>query len=243
MTNPLRPAAYIRAASDAGRYSVTAAARAQGWPAPRVYADQDTDGGGPALDKLIGAIAAGRHDGLLLGVAAGPVPLMRLLLHCTKNGVTVSFAPPPLEQLDTVTVAAQTDHSAAPGTRNREAWDVLARARLEALTKLFPAWSIWLGPAGWHARRSSGGFLQGYQPGAPAFHVSADSALDLAAQLCWQQAADEHAPDGCQSGIPVARPAKRLEPRCSMQDDERWLHSRVAGTTGPSGSPAWLTAG
>jgi hypothetical protein len=33
----------------------------------------------------------------------------------------------------------------------------------------------------------------------PAFHVSAQTALDLAAQLCWQQAAGNYTPDGCQA--------------------------------------------
>jgi hypothetical protein len=88
-----------------------------------------------------------------------------------------------------------------PGDPGRvgESWDVLARARLEALAGLFPDWRVWLDPHGWHARRRGDSFLQGYRSGAPAFHVSADNALDLAAQICWQQAADEHAPDGCQA--------------------------------------------
>jgi hypothetical protein len=30
---------------------------------------------------------------------------------------------------------------------------VLARARIEALTELFPSWRIWLDEAGWHAGR------------------------------------------------------------------------------------------
>jgi hypothetical protein len=81
--------------------------------------------------------------------------------------------------------------------RTAEAWDVLARARLEALTALFPGWRIWLDRAGWHARRRSDGYLQAYQPGAPVFHVRAANALDLAAELCWQEAADQHAPEGC----------------------------------------------
>jgi hypothetical protein len=81
--------------------------------------------------------------------------------------------------------------------RAAEAWDVLARARLEALTALFPGWRIWLDRAGWHARRRSDGYLQAYQAGAPVFHVRAANALDLAAELCWQEAADQHAPEGC----------------------------------------------
>ena len=80
-----------------------------------------------------------------------------------------------------------------------ETWDVLAQARLEALANLFPDWRIWLDRYGWHARRR-GDWMQGFRPGAPAFHVSARNATDLAAQLCWQQAADSYAPDGCQAG-------------------------------------------
>ena len=44
------------------------------------------------------------------------------------------------------------------------------------------------------------GVVEGKSYGAPAFHVSAGNAIDLAAQLCWQQAAEDHAPDGCQAG-------------------------------------------
>jgi hypothetical protein len=80
--------------------------------------------------------------------------------------------------------------------RGREP-DALALGGLEALGELFPEWRIWLDRHGWHARRRSDGFVQGYRPGAPAFHVSAASAVDLAAQLCWQRAADEHFPEGC----------------------------------------------
>jgi hypothetical protein len=40
-------------------------------------------------------------------------------------------------------------------------------------------------------------YVQAYQRGAPAFCVHGVSALDLAAQLSWQQAADVHAPVGC----------------------------------------------
>jgi hypothetical protein len=84
----------------------------------------------------------------------------------------------------------------------REVWGVLARARIEALSALFPAWRIWLDRAGWHARRRDAMYLQIRQEGAPAFSVHADSPTDLAAQLCWQQAADRHAPDGCSVNRP-----------------------------------------
>jgi hypothetical protein len=85
---------------------------------------------------------------------------------------------------------------ARPGDESAE---LLPQARLEALAGLFPGWRIWLDGQEWHARRRSDGFVQDYQPGAPAFHVSADSAMDLAAQLCWQHAAERHAPGGCEA--------------------------------------------
>jgi hypothetical protein len=39
-------------------------------------------------------------------------------------------------------------------------------------------------------------YLQLCHDGVPAFAVHADTAASLALQLCWQQAADRHAPDG-----------------------------------------------
>ncbi len=66
----------------------------------------------------------------------------------------------------------------------REDWAVLARARLEALTGLFPHWRIWLDHAGWHARRH-GPYVQGRRDGAPAYSVHAATPAALAAQLCW----------------------------------------------------------
>jgi hypothetical protein len=77
--------------------------------------------------------------------------------------------------------------------------DILTRAGVEALSGLFANWRIWADEHGWHARRRSDGYLQTYQHGAPAFCVHAASAEELAAQLCWQQAADTHAPAGCAS--------------------------------------------
>jgi hypothetical protein len=74
---------------------------------------------------------------------------------------------------------------------------VLADAGVEALAELFPRWRIWTDQStGWHARRR-GGFIQDYHQGAPAFSVHADTAVELAGQLRWQQAADAHAPFGC----------------------------------------------
>ena len=78
--------------------------------------------------------------------------------------------------------------------------DVLAMAGVEALTRLFPDWLIWADDHGWHARRRGEVYVQAYGRGAPAFCVRAVSALDLAAQLRWQQAADIHAPAGCPHG-------------------------------------------
>jgi len=80
---------------------------------------------------------------------------------------------------------------------------VLARARIEALSELFPGWRIWLDQAGWHACRRDVTYLQICHEGAPAFSVHADSPTGLAAQLCWQQAAERHSPNGCATGPPV----------------------------------------
>jgi hypothetical protein len=73
---------------------------------------------------------------------------------------------------------------------------LLAEAGRDALAGLFPRWRIWTDEHGWHARRR-GGFLQDFHNGAPAFSVHAAGPVELAAQLRWQQAADEHAPLGC----------------------------------------------
>jgi hypothetical protein len=75
--------------------------------------------------------------------------------------------------------------------------DVLTRAGLEALSRLFPDWRIWADDHGWHARRRGEVYVQAYSDGAPAFCVHAVDVVDLAAQLRWQQAADMHAPCGC----------------------------------------------
>jgi hypothetical protein len=91
-----------------------------------------------------------------------------------------------------------------PGVSNGGSRALLAQAGREALAELFPRWRIWTDGHGWHARRR-GGFLQHYQSGAPTFAVHAATAVELAAQLRWQEAADEHAPVGCpQTGRPPA---------------------------------------
>ncbi|HTP15366.1 MAG TPA: recombinase family protein [Streptosporangiaceae bacterium] len=106
MTMAERPAAYIGgpSCSDDGvladRQAMAQAARQRGWPAPAIYADDGPGQAGrpgPALGRLEAAVIAGRHDGLLVavpGTLGNPAPLMRLLSHCTRHGVTVSFVPP-----------------------------------------------------------------------------------------------------------------------------------------------------
>jgi hypothetical protein len=108
MTSPERPAAYLKAAGPGSR-SVTAQqdavarySRELGWPAPAVYADPAGSRPGAALAALAGAVSAGRHDALIVAgsvLTEGPVPLLGLLLTCTRHGVPVRFAllpaPPP----------------------------------------------------------------------------------------------------------------------------------------------------
>jgi hypothetical protein len=69
---------------------------------------------------------------------------------------------------------------------------------VEALATQFPRWRIWADDRGWHACRR-GPFIQEYHSGAPAFSVHASGPVELAAQLCWQEAGDRHAPWGCPS--------------------------------------------
>jgi hypothetical protein len=204
----VRPAAYIRAApgdaDDLARQCGAAAegARQRGWPPPAVYAGDDpdlADGHAPALARLTAAIEAGRHDALLItdpGAVTGTAThLMGLLLRCTRNGVVVGFLlPPALADTQVMAPRPAAQHE-APFPLAREAWGVLARARLEALSELFPDWRIWLDQRGWHARRRQTPYMQVSHEGAPAYSVHAASPADLAGQLCWQQAADRHSPD------------------------------------------------
>jgi hypothetical protein len=199
MTSPRRPAGYAPgtgAATRARRRTLARTAAQRGWPAPTIYADDDAQPGGGhgrALARLEAAIAAGRHDALLMPAPADPTPLMSLLQRCTKHGVAVSFLLA-AHEADLKPAAAGTG-SARPGSR--ASWGVLTRARLEALASLYPGWRIWLDQHGWHARRRDG-YVQDYRPGAPSFSVHADTATGLAAQLCWQRAAEAHAPHGCE---------------------------------------------
>ncbi len=78
--------------------------------------------------------------------------------------------------------------------------DVLTRAGIEALTRAFPGWLIWVDEHGWHGRRRGDVYVQAYQHGAPSFCVHGVSAVDLAAQLRWQQAADVHSPAAAPAG-------------------------------------------
>lgn len=160
-------------------------------------------------------------------MSRSPARLMAFLVRCTHHGVAVEFtspraAPPVLMrpppsgwQSPSVPQPARparparipaAQPTAPPAVRppapvpprcaagNTE---VLTRAGVEALTGAFPDWRIWADDHGWHARRRGDVYLQAYRRGAPAFCVHAISAVDLAAQLRWQQAADIHAPAGC----------------------------------------------
>jgi hypothetical protein len=208
----VRPAAYIRAAhrddDDLAHKHAAAddAARQEGWPPPMIYLEDDADqavGLAPVLARLAAAIEAGLHDALLIsepGAVAGTGTHVRgLLLRCARRGVAVRFLFPPAgadpEAVTSPSPAAAPQ--AAPFPVGHDAWGVLARARIEALSTLFPGWRIWLDQAGWHARRRDACYLEIRNEGAPAFSVHAERPADLAAQLCWQQAADQHVPGGC----------------------------------------------
>jgi hypothetical protein len=207
MMQARRPAAFIRSVSGSGadatareRRAVTDAARQRGWPAPTVYAD-DNGPDDTALARLEAAIVAGRHDVLMLaGQGAvsdgGPALLMGLLLACTKNGVIVELLPPPLAADGEAAVPEPTGLSrpAARPPEFRERPAVLTRARVSAMSQLFPGWRIWLDDHGWHARRRDGIFLQEFRRGAPSFCVHAVSEDDLTRRLRDQEAVDATSP-------------------------------------------------
>jgi hypothetical protein len=199
VTHPVRPAAYVshRGTGAWARHVMIREATTRGWPTPEIYPEDDStaDGSyGPALDRLEAAITAGRHDALLIAAPADPGRLMRLLSVCTSHGVSVSFLPGPASSAAGARAATAASPAARSAASATEVWEVLALARLEALARVFPCWRVWIDRHGWHARRRDG-FLQGYHPGAPAFHLNADTALDLAGRLCWQEAAETHAAD------------------------------------------------
>jgi hypothetical protein len=184
-----RPAAFLPGGGDpASRRRVAEEARRLGWPAPEIYAGPPGHDDA-VLERLRGAITAGRHDALLLPVSAAAGlagPLMSVLDVCTNGGVLVRAVVP--------------GPAAAPGPRpavSPETAAVLARAALDALGVACPDWLVWADRQGWHGRRRGGGFVQSYGPGAPAFYVHARTAAGLVAQLARQQAADDHAPAGC----------------------------------------------
>jgi hypothetical protein len=126
-----------------------------------------------------------------------PAALMRLLSRCTQQGVAVGLVLPPAPEPDLTFLPPGPRPSPPP----REPAGLLARARLGALAEMYPAWRIWLDSHGWHARRRSDGFLQGYRSGAQVFCVHAGTAAGLATELCWQQAAAASAPAGCGTSI------------------------------------------
>lgn len=206
----VNPAAYIRAAPGEDlawlRTAVTEGAQQRGWPPPEIYAEDDLADPEArhtqVLSQLVAAIEAGRHDALLItdpGAVTGTSSyLVGLLFRCTRNGVVVAFLIPPAQPQAPAAPTAAPPGAEQPNLLSpEETWEVLAHARLEALAGLFPEWRIWLDQHGWHARRRQSPYLQVVSSGAPAYCVHARSATTLAAQLCWQQAADRHAPDGC----------------------------------------------
>ena len=93
-------------------------------------------------------------------------------------------------------VGLRTETGAGAIQAQAVAAEALAEAAVEALSDEFPGWRIWADPSGWHAFRR-GPYLQHFYRGAPAFAVQAPGPVQLAAQLCWQQAGDRHAPRGC----------------------------------------------
>ena len=212
MLDRARRAAYIHAAPDeAGldrqREAVAEGARQCGWPPPAVYAKDAAelaDGCAPALARLEAAIEISGHDALLItdpGVVTGTARhLMGLLLRCTRHGVVVGFLLPaaaPRARVMSLRRPARgrpAPEDVLPFPVQREAWGLLASTGVEALSELFPGWRIWLDRHGWHGRRRDAVYLQICRDGVPAFAVHADTATSLALQLCWQHAADCHAP-------------------------------------------------
>lgn len=161
MTNPRHPAAYVRIPGAGGwaRHAMAREASQRGWPSPEVYSEADGNEAGrygQALERLERAIAAGRHDALLIAAPGDPSQVMGLLSQCTRHGVAVSFLPGPAASAEGAAAAPAASASGPEPARaadpmTAETWDVLAQARLEALANLFPDWRIWLDRYGWHA--------------------------------------------------------------------------------------------
>ena len=118
-------------------------------------------------------------------------PPARQLPPAARGGVSAGRSTPPAGR------PAGSRNPLSPPRCAAGTADVLTSAGVEALTRAFPDWRIWTDEHGWHGRRRSNVYVQAYQRGAPAFCVHGVSALDLAAQLRWQQAADVHSPSGC----------------------------------------------
>src|SRR5215475_12843504 len=136
MSIPRRPAAYVRGPGAGGwaRHTMTREASERGWPPPEVYSEEEGNGAGrygQALERLERAIAAGRHDALLLAAPGDPARVMGLLSCCTRHGVAVSFLPGPAASVADAETAPETG-APAPGPQGSQAerWDVLAQARL-----------------------------------------------------------------------------------------------------------------
>jgi hypothetical protein len=201
----LHPGARGRDADLARHHdAVVQGASQRGWVLPVIYTEDETDlaaGDAPALARLEAAIDASRHDALLItepGAAYGTAPhLLRLLHRCTRHGVVVGFLLRPSPHRGLALPPRNAPGHADPFPLGRQAWGVLARARIGALSQLFPGWRIWLDQHGRHARRRDTTYLQIRSSGAPAFSVHVGTATELAAQLRWQQAADRHTPHGC----------------------------------------------
>ncbi len=99
MTSPQRPAAYACDGRAGDAECLSLAAQELGWPEPLVYAEtgSPTSLARAELNRLETAIAAGRHDALLIPLACmlgNRTSLMNLLRSCTRHGVTVTLARP-----------------------------------------------------------------------------------------------------------------------------------------------------